>query len=762
MAQDSKILELLELQSKLLATLTQGNASSINQDLLMEKLSISITEFCYDQANSSTFNNWYARFEDIFLVEGKDLDDAARVRLLMRKLNNIAYGQYSAYILPRNPRDVTFADTVKILKDMYGIQDSIFSIRYKCLQTVKMSHEDLISYGARVNKLCENFKLSEMNADEFKCLVFVCGLQSNAYSDVRMRCLSALEDDRNQNINKLITSAQRLLNLKHDTAMVEVNTQSSINAIKSNLKSNDDFKDWLEIFGLWDKPLSNVCSQIKDQEIDINVLHNIKSEYADIFQNSPSKCTKAQVHLQLKPNVKPIFRVKRPVGYAMLSLIEDELQRLETLGIINPVDNAEWAAPIVAVKKPNGKVRICGDYSSGLNDSLEPHMYPLHRPEDLYAKVGNSCLFTHIDLSDAYLQTEVSPDSAKLLTINTHKGLYTFNRLAPGVKSAPGAFQQLMDTMLIGIDDTAAYIDDIIVGGKTVEKHIDNVKRVLQRLREYSFHIKFEKCTFFAKEVKYLGNIMPSSGLRPDKEKIKAILDLPPPSNISELRSFLGSINYYGKYVKNMTNLRTPLDHLLQDNTKFKWSNECQQSFEKFKEILNSDLLLTHYNPDLPIKVAADASGKGIGAYICHIFPDNSEKVIEHASRTLTPAEKNYAQIEKEALGLVYAVEKFHNQPDSIQLMLELFGIKPNFINQSHIRPPVENSTPSTPLRLVEANVTASTPEQRQVEANSTPSSPENQLHSPLTFSTPIAEPPASISRPKRNVKPPERFGFTN
>ncbi|XP_037810026.1 uncharacterized protein K02A2.6-like [Lucilia sericata] len=102
------------------------------------------------------------------------------------------------------------------------------------------------------------------------------------------------------------------------------------------------------------------------------------------------------------------------------------------------------------------------------------------------------------------------------------------------------------------------------------------------------------------------------------------------------------------------------------------------------------------------------------------------------------------------------------SQPDSIQLMLELFGIKPNFINQSHIRPPVENSTPSTPLRLVEANVTASTPEQRQVEANSTPSSPENQLHSPLTFSTPIAAPPASISRPKRNVKPPERFGFTN
>lgn len=134
---------------------------------------------------------------------------------------------------------------------------------------------------------------------------------------------------------------------------------------------------------------------------------------------------------------------------------QKDQQRLESLGIITQVDFSNWAAPIVAVKKPNGKVRICGDYSSGLNDSLEPHKYLLHRSEDLYVKLANNCFFTHINLSDAYLQTEVLLESAKLLTINTHKGLYTFNRLAPGVKSAPGAFQQLMDTMLMGIDDAA-------------------------------------------------------------------------------------------------------------------------------------------------------------------------------------------------------------------------------------------------------------------------------------------------------------------
>lgn len=110
-----------------------------------------------------------------------------------------------------------------------------------------------------------------------------------------------------------------------------------------------------------------------------------------------------------------------------------------------------------------------------------------------------------------------------------------------------------------------------------------------------------------------------------------------------------------------MSNLRAPLDRLLQDNVKYEWSKECQQSFQKFKDILNSELLLTHYNPDLPIKIAADASGKGIGAYICHINSEKSEKVIEHASRTLTPAEKNYSQNDKESLGLAYTVKKFHN-----------------------------------------------------------------------------------------------------
>ncbi|XP_058837914.1 uncharacterized protein K02A2.6-like [Topomyia yanbarensis] len=136
-------------------------------------------------------------------------------------------------------------------------------------------------------------------------------------------------------------------------------------------------------------------------------------------------------------------------------------------------------------------------------------------------------MFSHIDLSDAYLQVEVDEESRKLITINTHKGLYRFNRLSPGVKSAPGAFQQIMDAMLSGLSCTSPYLDDILVGGRTAEEHKQNLYRVLQQLKEYGFTVKFEKCRFFMRQVKYLGQLLDTDGIRPDPDKVEVIVTCP-------------------------------------------------------------------------------------------------------------------------------------------------------------------------------------------------------------------------------------------
>ncbi|XP_055527930.1 uncharacterized protein K02A2.6-like [Wyeomyia smithii] len=318
----------------------------------------------------------------------------------------------------------------------------------------------------------------------------------------------------------------------------------------------------------------------------------------------------------------------------MEAVVEDELKRLVNLGIITPVTYADWAAPIVVVRKPDRSVRICADFSTGLNSALEANNYPLPLPEDIFNRMANCKMFSHIDLLDAYLQVELDEESRKFVTINTHKGLYRFNRLFPGVKCAPGAFQQIMDAMLSGLPCTSPYLDDILVGGRTVEEHNQNLNCVLQRLQEYGFTVKFEKCRFFMRQVKYLGQLLDTEGVRPDPDKVKAIVNMPPPHDVPTLRSYLGAINYYGKYIREMRTLRQPLDELLKESTSFQWTDTQQRSFDRFKEILQSPLMLTHYNPRLQIIVSADASNVGIGARIAHRFPDVSEKAIrERESR---------------------------------------------------------------------------------------------------------------------------------
>ncbi|CAH8448460.1 unnamed protein product [Schistosoma curassoni] len=382
--------------------------------------------------------------------------------------------------------------------------------------------------------------------------------------------------------------------------------------------------------------------------------------HQNVFREGLGECTKAKALLTLKPEVAPVFRPKRPVPYAALPVVEQELERLQKLGVIEPVNFSEWAAPIVVVKKTNGSVRLCADYSTGLNEALETHQYPLPLPEDLFAKLNGGKLFAKLDLSEAYLQIPVADESKNLLTINTHKGLFRYNRLPFGVKTAPSIFQQIMDTMLQDVSGAAAYLDDIIIMGVDrldLEKKLDHV---LTRIAEYGLRLRPEKCDFCMQKVRYLGFIIDKDGRRPDPENTQAVKTMPRPTDVPTLRSFLGLVSHYGAFIPNLHQLRAPLNNLLVKNVKWSWSATCQAAFDEIKKVLVSDLLLTHYDPSLPIVVASDASNYGIGAVISHIMPDGSEKAISHAARSLTSAERNYSQIEKEALSIIFAVKKFH------------------------------------------------------------------------------------------------------
>ena len=264
-------------------------------------------------------------------------------------------------------------------------------------------------------------------------------------------------------------------------------------------------------------------------------------------------------------------------------------------------------------------------------------------------------------------------ESSKLLCINTHRGFYKYTRLSFRVKVALAIFQQVTDTMLGDLDYTIAYLDDILVTSKTTAEHQNHKINVFEKLKEYGFKVKEAKCDFFLREIKYLGHIINGDGRQPDPKRANAIRNMPVPENFQAQQSFFGLANFYQGFIKNMQNLRGPLNELLKKEKPWLWSPECQESFdkikktpecqesfEKIKKTLTSDLSLTHYDPTLDIIVSSDASSYGIGACIFHILPDGLRKAVAHASRSLLPAEKQYSQIEKDTLGIIFPVTNFH------------------------------------------------------------------------------------------------------
>ncbi|GFR10294.1 uncharacterized protein K02A2.6 [Trichonephila clavata] len=161
-------------------------------------------------------------------------------------------------------------------------------------------------------------------------------------------------------------------------------------------------------------------------------------------------------------------------------------------------------------------------------------------------------------------------------------------------------------------------------------------------------------------EINFLGHRIDSKGLHKTNEKISAVVNAPVPKNVHEVKSFLGLVNFYGKFCENLATIANPLNNLTKKNVRFLWSKDCQVAFEQIKKEICSSKDLMHYDPSLPLTLASDASPVGIGCILSHVYPDGSERPIAFASRTLSGSEKKYSQIDKEAISIVRAVKKFY------------------------------------------------------------------------------------------------------
>ena len=207
---------------------------------------------------------------------------------------------------------------------------------------------------------------------------------------------------------------------------------------------------------------------------------------------------------------------------------------------------------------------------------------------------------------------------------------------------------------------SVCYLDDILITGRNEYEHVRNLRRVLERLCRVGFRANKKKCSFLQPSIEYLGHRIDAEGLHPTTDKVRAVMEAPEPTNKTELRCFLGLINYYSKFLPNLSIILSPLYHLIKKDASWIWSPAARAGFQQIKEAIRSSKVLAHYNSDLPLLLECDASHRGIGAVLSHTFPGSSSRPVDFASRSLSKAEINYAQIDREALALVFGV-RFHH-----------------------------------------------------------------------------------------------------
>lgn len=369
-------------------------------------------------------------------------------------------------------------------------------------------------------------------------------------------------------------------------------------------------------------------------------------------------CTTLVEHI-IRTDSPPIKQRAYPISPALLKQVDIELKEMLDAGIIEP-SNSAWSSPIVMVKKKDGRYRFCVDFRK-LNKVSQPDAYPIPWVSHTLDKLRDARYLTTLDIRSAYWTIPMAESSRQFTAFTIpNRGLFQFRRMPFGLHGAPGTWQRFLDTTL-GVDlekHVFTYLDDIIICTQTFEQHIEVLREVLKRLLNAGLTLNREKCHFCKSELRYLGYVVNEHGLLVDPDKIKAILDLNPPTNVAELRRVLGICGWYRRFLKNFSDVTAPLRALLHKGQKFIWTNECTKSFETIKDALVSAPILSCPNFDNPFVIQTDASSYGLGAVLSQSYEDG-EKVISYISRSLTKQEQNYSTTERECLAVLFAIEKF-------------------------------------------------------------------------------------------------------
>ncbi|XP_065866494.1 uncharacterized protein [Euphorbia lathyris] len=381
----------------------------------------------------------------------------------------------------------------------------------------------------------------------------------------------------------------------------------------------------------------------------------IVNEYPDVFPDEiPGLPPEREVEfaIDLQPGTAPISLAPYRMAPAEMKELKIQLQELLDKGYIRP-SVSPWGAPVLFVKKKDGTMRLCIDYRQ-LNKVTIRNKYPLPRIDDLFDQLQGAIIFSKIDLRTGYHQLKIREGDVQKTAFRTRYGHYEFLVMPFGLTNAPAAFMDLMNRIFKPYLDTfvIVFIDDILVYSKSKEDHSKHLRTVLQILREKQLYAKFSKCEFWLDEIMFLGHVVSAKGILVDPKKVEAVANWKAPSNVHEVHSFLGLAGYYRRFVNGFSLIASPMTQLLRKGVKFKWTPECQKSFDTLKSRLISAPVLT-----LPVvgegyTIYSDASRQGLGIVLMQ-----NDKVIAYASRQLRPHELNYPTHDLELAAVVFALK---------------------------------------------------------------------------------------------------------
>eukprot|EP00253_Pinus_taeda_P033189 PITA_33189 len=430
---------------------------------------------------------------------------------------------------------------------------------------------------------------------------------------------------------------------------------SLVNCKKKTIYYKDDGGEQQELQGI-KHPVGYA-----NQKNKTAMLGNIPvvQDFADVFpEEVPGLPPKRDVDftIELIPGAAPVSRAPYRMSVPELTELKMQLQELLDKNYIRP-SVSPWGAPVLFVKKKDGTFRMCIDYRQ-LNKLTIKNKYPLPRIDELFDQVKGATVFSKIDLRSGYHQIRIKEEDIAKTAFRTRYGHYEFVVLPFGLTNAPATFMCLMNRVFHRFLDkfVLIFIDDILIYSRSRKEHEEHLRLVLQTLREYQLYAKFSKCDFFKEEIQYLGHVITKEGIAVDPEKIRTIMEWPIPKDVADIRSFMGLAGYYRRFFEGFSRVAYPITSLQKKGKVFKWTSECQKSFEQLKHLLTTAPILSIADPNKDYVVCTDASKEGMGGVLMQ-----EGRVIAYESRKLKEHEQKYSAYDLELAAVIHALKMWRH-----------------------------------------------------------------------------------------------------